>query len=65
MIGAVSGTAVWTFNELAAVTSTGELGNWLPNACPLVGAWSGGGWFDEAIREMFHWSGVRQMSQEI
>ena len=61
----MSGTAVWTFNELAAVTSTGELGNWLPSTCPLVGAWSGGGWFDEAIGEVIHWFGVRQTSQEM
>ena len=50
----MSGTAVWTFNELAVGTSTSGLRNWLPVCCPLVGAWSGGGWFDEAIRKVIH-----------
>ena len=50
--------AVWTFDEPAVGASTGELSNWLPIGCPLMGAWNGG-WFDEAIGEMVHWCGVR------
>jgi len=38
----MSGTAVWTFDELAVGTSTSELRNWFPIRYPLVGAWSGG-----------------------
>ena len=45
--------AVWTFNELAVGTSTGELGNWLPIRCPLMGAWSGG-CSDESVWEVVH-----------
>ena len=58
----MSSAAMWTFDELAVGASTSELRNWLPSACPLVGAWSGG-WFDEAIGEVVHWNGVRQTSQ--
>lgn len=61
----MSSATVWTLDEFSAVTGTSELRDWLPIVCPLVGAWSGGGWFDEAIGEVSHddWSGMRQTSQ--
>ena len=59
----MNSSTVWTFDKFAVGTSTGELRNWRPNGCPLVGAWSGG-WLDEAIGEVVHWcGGVRQTSQ--
>ena len=61
----MSGTAVWTFNELAGGASTGELGNWPPITCPLIGPWSGGDWFDEAIGKVSHWNGVRHRYQNL
>lgn len=61
MIYAVSGTAVWTFDEFAVGASTGEFRYWLPIGCLLVGAWSGG-WFDKAIGEVSHDAQSSQMA---
>ena len=55
--------AVWAFDKLAGGASTGEPRNWLPIRCHLGCCWSGG-WFDEAIGEVAHFTDSTLRPQE-